>query len=224
MGSAASRLTIEEQSRVTDIFLSHAHLDHTKDIAFFAENVFTRVKSPVTVRGTADTLAKINENLLNNAIWPDFTALPSEANSILRYEALEPGKPLRLKELEVLTVPVHHPGGCVAHFFASATGTLLYTGDTGPTEAVWEEVNRRGTKMKAILLETSFPNRLQEVAEVSGHHTPQSLAKELRKIKTEAPVFVYHLKAPYRDETKKELEQVDDARIHVLEAGIKIEF
>ena len=35
MGSASSRLTLAEQSRITDIFLSHAHLDHTKDLAFF---------------------------------------------------------------------------------------------------------------------------------------------------------------------------------------------
>ncbi len=225
MGSAASRLTIGEQAKVSDIFLSHAHLDHTKDITFFAENIFTLSQAPVNIRGTKDTLEKLKAHLLNDRLWPDFTILPNKTKPILQYVPFEVGTPFLVGELEVLGIPVTHPGGCVALFFKSQTGTLLYTGDTGPTEEVWKEVNRRNSDMKAILLETSFPNRLESVAEVSGHHTPSTLYQEMEKIRFKnVPIFVYHMKAPYQGEIVQELDALNDERIRLLEPGMKIEF
>lgn len=225
MGSTASRLTIEEQSRITDIFVSHAHLDHTKDLAFFSENIFTRVKRAVTVRGTADTLRKLQEHLLNNELWPDFTILPTRADAILKFEPFEVGKPIQMGDLTVHTVDVNHPGGCVGLFFESKDGCVLYSGDTGPTEKIWVEVNRFGSKIKAVLLEASFPSRLDKLAEISGHLTPETLAREIQKFsEVKAPIYVYHLKAPYRDETIKELMAINDARVRILEPGMEITF
>ncbi len=225
MGSAASRLTIEEQAQVTDVFLSHAHLDHTKDLAFFSENIFSRITSPVTVHATSETIHKLNGHILNNEIWPDFTILPTQKNSILKYAPFHANKRFQAADLEFLAIPVNHPGGCVALFIQSKSGTILYTGDTGPTEEVWKEVNRRGEDVKGILLECSFPDRLASLAEVSGHHTPASFARELKKVHTKnIPVFAYHLKAPYRDETLRELAVLGDSRIHILEPGMRIEF
>jgi glyoxylase-like metal-dependent hydrolase (beta-lactamase superfamily II) len=162
---------------------------------------------------------------LNNELWPDFTTLPSEAKPILRYEPFEPGKTFRVGDIEVHAVPVNHVGGCVALFLKGERKTVLYTGDTGPTEAVWVEANRRGPEIAAILLETSFPNRLAKVAEDSGHHTPETLERELSKIaRKDVPVFIYHLKAPYQEEILSELKEIDDPRIRILEAGMQIEF
>lgn len=225
MGAVASRLTLPEQARITDLLLSHAHLDHSKDVAFFAENVFTLSKEPVRVRGTSDTLAKVRSHLLNNELWPDFTALPSKEKPILRYEPFGENKPFRVGSLEVLAVPVNHVGGCVALFLKGERKTVLYTGDTGPTEEVWKEANRRGDEIAAILLETSFPNRMAKVAAESGHHTPETFARELKKIaRKDVPVFAYHLKAPYQAEILAELKEVDDPRLRILEAGMEIEF
>jgi cAMP phosphodiesterase len=225
MGAVASRLTLPEQAKIKDILLSHAHLDHSKDVAFFAENVFTFSVGPVAVRGTADTLEKVRTHLLNDEVWPDFTALPSRSQPILRYEPFETGRAFRVGDVEVFAVPVHHVGGCVALFLKGEEKTVLYTGDTGPTDEVWRETNRRGKEIAAILLETSFPNRLAKVAEESGHHTPETLRRELQKIdRKDVPVFIYHLKAPYQDEILSELKRVDDSRVRILEAGMQIEF
>lgn len=225
MGSAASRLALTEQSKITDIFLSHAHLDHTKDIAFFAENIFQTGSRPVKLRGTQNTLDKIRRNILNDEIWPNFAVLPQKVKPMLEYEPFEIQKEFSCGSLKVLAIDVNHPGGCEALFFQSSTGSILYTGDTGPTDKVWEEVNRRKSDMKAILLETSFPNRLSEVAQASGHHTPESFSHEIRKIHLDSvPIFVYHLKAPYQDETVKELKELIDHRVRFLEPGMRIDF
>lgn len=225
MGAMASRLTLKEQAKVNDVVLSHAHLDHIKDVAFFAENIFTLGSKPVYVRGTKDTLKKVETHLLNNELWPDFTTLPSKENPIVRYEPFEVQKSFRVGEVELFAVPVNHVGGCVALFLTGEKKTILYTGDTGPTEEVWNETNRRKDEIAAILLETSFPNRLASVAEDSGHLTPEMLVGELAKIeRKDVPVFIYHLKAPYQEEILVELKKIDDPRLRMLEAGMQIEF
>jgi cAMP phosphodiesterase len=225
MGSAASRLTLSEQSNVTDIFLSHAHLDHTKDLAFFSENIFKLVTKPVRVRGTEDTVRTVREHLLNNRIWPDFTELPTKSERVLSYEPFERKKALKMPGFEMYAVPVNHPGGCEALFFSTPNGTVLYTGDTGPTEEVWEEAKKRKESLKAVLLEASFPNRLESLAHLSGHLTPRLLEGELEKLGgVDVPVFTYHMKVPYQEETKKELMELSDSRIRILEPGMKIEF
>ena len=45
--------------------------------------------------------------------------------------------------------------------------------------------------LKAVITETSFPNELQDLANVSGHLTPSTLADELRKLKKDVPVYLY---------------------------------
>src|ERR1043166_7968430 len=132
MGSAASRLTLKEQAKVTDIFLSHAHLDHTKDLAFFCENTFQHSKAPVRVRGSEKTLRSVKEHLLNDLLWPDFSKIPKPKKPMIIYEATPPRKSIEVSGMEVFTIPVNHPGSCDAHFFSTSEGTILYTGDTGP--------------------------------------------------------------------------------------------
>jgi cAMP phosphodiesterase len=225
MGSAASRLTVHQQSQITDIFLSHAHLDHTKDLAFFCENTFTTSKYPVRIRGSKKTLQSVKEHLLNELLWPDFSKLPNPKKPMIVYEPIPPRISIEASEMEILSIPVNHPGSCEAHFFSTSKGTVLYTGDTGPTEEVWEEVKKRKKKMKGILLEASFPDSMSDLAHLSGHLTPKLFEIEIQKMdKVDCPIFAYHLKAPYLDETRQELYDLGDSRVHLLEPGMKIEF
>ena len=72
-------------------------------------------------------------------------------------------------------------------------------------------------RVRAIVVETSFPNRLEALAEVSGHLTPSLLARELDKMPP-CPVWVYHIKPMFHDETVDELTRLD-GRVRVLSDG-----
>lgn len=225
MGSGASRLTLEEQLGIKHIFLSHAHLDHTKDLAFFSENVFSRRKNPVEVHASAATLAVLKAHMFNDALWPDFTALPTKEDPVVRFVPFSVGDPVVADGVGMNSVSVNHPGGCEALFFTSSHGTIVYSGDTGPTTDLWNEINRRGDEVKAVLLECSFPNRLESVANESGHLTPKLFHGELKKLASaKVAVYAYHIKAPYRDEILRELEILHDPRVSILEPGMKIQF
>jgi hypothetical protein len=57
---------------------------------------------------------------------------------------------------------------------------IAYTGDTGPTDRFWETMAVHD--VKCLIMETSFPNRLEKLALASGHLTPSLLEKEIAKM------------------------------------------
>ncbi len=225
MGSAAMVLPLEQQSAVRNVLLSHAHLDHIKDLPFLVENVFRPEGAPIHIYGTATTLSLLRQHIFNNIIWPDFAVLPTPEQGMLEYHEVQPHDSFTIGRLQVHAIPVNHPGGCEAFLLESDKGILVYSGDTGPTEELWEAINARSDFISAILVETSFPNRLDSLAQVSGHLTPQRLQHELSKLNLgDVPIFIYHIKEATRAETVAELESLQDPRLQLLEPGMKIEF
>src|SRR6478735_7722022 len=74
--------------------------------------------------------------------------------------------------------------------------------------SLWPDFTRIPTRknLKAVLLETSFPNKLQQLADISGHLTPQTLESELKKFnRNGTEVFLYHLKPAFVPQLKDEL-------------------
>jgi glyoxylase-like metal-dependent hydrolase (beta-lactamase superfamily II) len=223
-GSAASVLTLEEQCAVSDVFLTHAHLDHVKGLPFLAENVLGRRDGPVTVRAAEDTIGKLRRHLLNGEIWPDFTRIPDETSPVLRYAPIADGETVRVGGLAFDAIPMNHPGGCSGFLVAGGSGTLAFSGDTGPTEEFWAEIRRRGDAVTDIIVETSFPNRLGDVAERSGHLTPRTLAVELDKLgDVPGRIHVHAEKAPTRDETRAEIVALPGLDLGFLEPGMVLE-
>jgi cAMP phosphodiesterase len=71
-----------------------------------------------------------------------------------------------------------------------------------------------------VVLEASFPNRLQELADLSRHLTPQTLAKEVEKLgMPSVPILVTHLKPQYRAEIIKDLKTIKGYRLRILKEG-----
>jgi cAMP phosphodiesterase len=225
MGSAASTLSLAEQASIRHVLLSHAHLDHIKDLPFVIENVFRPGGDPLQVYAMAATLDALRSHIFNDAVWPDFTVLPTPDDGVLEYHELVFGQPMQVGALQVTAFPVNHPGGCAGFLLDSGDGILVVSGDTGPTQELWNAVNARAPHVRAVLVETSFPNRLNSLADVSGHLTPARLQRELEKLHlSDVPVYVYHIKEPTRAETVAELEQLGDARLRILEPGTTIDF
>jgi ribonuclease BN (tRNA processing enzyme) len=225
MGSAAASLPLERQVAVRSVLLSHAHLDHIKDLPFLVENVYRPGSRPLDVYATSATLDALRQHIFNDSVWPDFTVLPTPEEGVLDYHEVRHGEKAQIGALQVTAIPVNHPGGCAGFLLDSGDGVLVYSGDTGPTRQLWEAVNQLARPLRAILVETSFPDRLQSLAAASGHLTPGRLREELDKIDDkDVAVYVYHLKEPTRQETVAELLALGDARIQLLEPGMDITF
>ena len=73
--------------------------------------------------------------------------------------------------------------------------------------------------LKAMIVETAFPNRLEDLARASGHLTPTKLRQEINKMPPDLPIWIFHVKPQLYQETAAELAQIDPERIHILEQG-----
>ncbi len=202
-GSITQALPIEAQRRIRRIVLTHSHLDHTASIPFLVENVFGEPPQPLEILLTPQVCHTVKMHLFNNDTWPDFTRIPNDLPA-LRLTEVKPREPFSVNELRLTAVPVRHTVPTHAYLVEDASGSVLFTSDTGPTEEVWQVANR-AANLRAVIVELSFPNRLQRVADVSLHLTPATLASELAKLTRDVPVYLYHFKPPYVDELRAEL-------------------
>lgn len=218
-GSVTAALPLGAQSGIEHVLVSHAHLDHIVGLAFLIDNTQSAqsaIGHPTSV--TAASLAPVVDDLrahcFNSRLWPDFTKLPSVEEPMLRLQTLREREAIEFGDITVIPVPVQHsvPGtGFILH---DGTSGFVFSGDTGPTTDLWK-VARDMHGIRAIVVETAFPNRLESLAKISGHFTPALLQREMEKM-PDAPLWVYHIKPACYEETVEELERIGD-RVHILE-------
>jgi ribonuclease BN (tRNA processing enzyme) len=204
-GSITQALPLEAQRRIRQIVLTHSHLDHTASIPFLVENTFAEQRDALEILVTPQVLRTVKLHLFNNDTWPDFTRIPNDLLPALRLVQVEPRTPVSVKGLRLTPVPVHHVVPTHGYLVEEEEGgAVLFTSDTGPTQEVWDVANRTA-KLRALIVEVSFPSRMQQVADVSLHLTPTTLAVELAKLRREVKVYLYHLKPAYVAELRDEL-------------------
>jgi cAMP phosphodiesterase len=223
-GTITSVLTLEEQLKIEYVFLTHAHLDHIRDIMFLVDNIFYLKRPfPLVLVSSPQILDTVRTHLFNGQIWPDFSSIPSSANPVLKMLPIQHGELLCVGPWQVTATPVNHTVETVAYTLESDTETVIFIGDTGPTAAIWAEASEK-SHLKAIFIETSLPNRLEELARLTRHLTPHGLAGELEKLhQEEAEVYVFHVKLHHDEEIEKELRDLPDSRrIHLLRDGQRI--
>jgi ribonuclease BN (tRNA processing enzyme) len=101
-------------------------------------------------------------------------------------------------------VEVNHIVPTTGLLLRQGRSSVIFTSDTGPTSRIWEVANAT-EDLAALITEVSFPNRMQDVADVSLHLTPKTLSAELEKLERDVPVYLYHFKPPYIEELREEL-------------------
>ena len=67
----------------------------------------------------------------------------------------------------------------------------------------------------------SFPNREQKLATVSGHHTPRTLLKDLKKLAKpqDLPTLLYHMKPVFQSELEQECARLKGVNLTVAALG-----
>ncbi len=214
-GSVAEGIPIAEQSLINHILISHPHLDHIRDLGFLCDNCFGLKKKPFEVYTNSEVKEAITNHLMNDLIWPDFSKIPSAEKPTMRFHEIEVEEILKLGTYKVLPIYVHHFCHAMGFIIEKGDKAILFTQDTGPTERIWE-IAAQYKNLKAIFTEVSFPNAHQKVADLSRHHTPKSLAAEIKKMPADIPIFVGHIKPGFQDVLYQEISDLDDDRITVL--------
>jgi ribonuclease BN (tRNA processing enzyme) len=221
-GSLTQVLAVDEQVEVRSILLSHSHMDHIASLPFFIENVYGQGQRAVDIYASSATIYSIRKYLFNNATWPDFTRLPNHLLPAVRFHELEPERPFTLDGVTFTPIPVHHLVPTFGFLIEQDGRSLLWSSDTGPTQRLWEIANRT-PGLAAVCLETSFDDSMQEIADVSLHLTPTTMAHELRKLRRDVPILLHHLKPTCVARIHEEVAALGREGVGFLEQGGVVE-
>ena len=219
-GSLTSGLDLKLQYQLEAVLVSHAHLDHIRDLATIADNRAQYGCKPLLVAGTAATLDVLKRHFFNGLIWPDFTAIPSKKEPTIQYKVLKPEVRVEIAGFGVRAISVTHTIDTSAFIVDKNGASMAYSGDTGPTDRLWEVLNKE-KDLRALLMEVSFPNEEQKVATLSGHHSPQTLVLDLKKYKhpKDLPTLLYHIKPAFQSVVEKQCAKLKGVNLTVLSLG-----
>jgi ribonuclease BN (tRNA processing enzyme) len=220
-GSATAVLSLRAQQRITNILVTHTHLDHVMTLGTLADNLYGKRQTSINLWSTGEVIDGLRKFFFNNQIWPDFTRItgPTQRAPVLKLRKLPQYRSIPVGSHSVTAVGVNHVVPSVAFFVQNGNKTLLHVGDTGPTEKVWS-IAQEHANLLAVVLEASFPNRLQEIADRSRHLTARTLAREINKLgEKSVPILVTHLKPEYRREIIADLRSLKNRHLKILKDG-----
>ncbi len=205
-GTVTPLLTFEEQERITDVLISHSHLDHIRDLPFILDNrlMLDEVRT-INVWALEETITILKEHLFNDLLWPDFTRLPVPERPVLRFQELFPGMFLKVGGYQVKSVLVNHSVPASGVIIKDDEGKGVgYTGDTGRTRRFWEEIYKEG--VEHIIVEVSFPDGHHDMAGSSGHYSPRVLIEDLKRFTLhERNIYITHVKPQFQEEIEREM-------------------
>jgi 3',5'-cyclic-nucleotide phosphodiesterase len=219
-GSLTSGLDLKLQYELEAVLVSHAHLDHIRDLATIADNRAQYGCKPLVVAGTAATLDILRRHFFNGLIWPDFSLIPSKREPTIKYKVLKSEQRVEIAGYGVRAIAVTHTIDTSAFIIDKGGASVAYSGDTGPTDRLWELLAKE-KDLRALLMEVSFPNEQQRVATLSGHHTPQTLARDLAKLATaqDLPTLLYHIKPAFQTVVERQCAKLKGVNLSVLSLG-----
>jgi cAMP phosphodiesterase len=219
-GTIGSVLDEQQQLKIKHILLTHAHLDHIKDLPFLADNIaMNNQRHQVTVISIPEVIDALRANLFNDVVWPDFTKVPSSRAPIIRLESITPNRTIKVDGYRVTAHLVNHSVPAVGYVIENASGQkLLYMGDTGPNEEIWESLN--GDHLSGVIIEVSLPTIRRSIALKTGHLTPGLLVKELDKMGTVPDtIYITHSKPMYKKKVQEELKKLDIKNMKIMRDG-----
>ncbi len=208
-GSLASALSAAELAEIRAILLTHHHFDHIRDIPTLG--LANRdAPTSVAVFSQPQTLRGVHEHLIDGDVYPDLTQPLDGAAPRFDFQPLEPWKPLRVLGYRVKPIPVPHPVPSVGYVVTSDSGDCAaFSGDTGGELLPFFQEQ---PAPRVLFVESTFPNRLESLAKMTGHLTPRLLRGQLlealrRGLKPPA-IVVVHRGLGAEEELAEELGEV----------------
>jgi ribonuclease BN (tRNA processing enzyme) len=196
-GSAASVLDNERLSGIRHILLTHSHIDHIKELPFILDVACFGKSNGINIWGSRVTLNALKKHLFNGILWPKLRQLGFDKSSC-RFITL-PKDAFDLNGVSVRSLKAEHIEGARSFVISECDKHVIFSGDTAYVPRLFNLAASLSARLKMFFVEASFPDRMVEVARLTGHLTPSIIGRELHHF-SKTKVIVYHIKPRYFDE------------------------
>ncbi len=219
-GTGIGDLQLDEIASIRHVFLTHAHLDHIAGLPMLVDSVFAEdFDKPLTVYAREETLRAIQDHLFNDVIWPNFAKLPSAERPMLRYQVCSPGDTVTIEHRNFYAVDVMHTVPTLGYTVQNSGGVFAVSGDTKTNETLWPVLNACND-LRVLVIEVSFPDEMEQLANDAGHYCPSTLAKDLERLQHEPEIWLTGMKPGEEDRILEQvLSAAPDKNIQMLSRG-----
>ncbi|CAB3793861.1 3',5'-cyclic-nucleotide phosphodiesterase [Pararobbsia alpina] len=209
-GTGVGDLDCDALARIDRVFVTHAHIDHIAFLPLMIDAVGALRSVPLVVHCTRATEAILRAHLFNDALWPDFSRIPSPAKPYFRFKSMEVGESCTLDHSthgprSLTALPANHTTPAVGYRLDGPSGSLAFSGDTTLCPEFWQALAQIPT-LRYLIVETAFPDSQRDLAIASKHLCPSMLAAQLPSLSASFELFIAHLKPGHEDLTMSELE------------------
>ena len=211
-GTGVGDLSLEEMRGIRHVLLTHSHLDHVAALPLMVDAIASQLDNPIHVHALPGTIAALKAHVFNNVIWPDFTSIPSAASPFVAFHEIQVGQTLELRRKMVEVLPAVHTVPACGFAVTAGAGCWVFTGDTERNPAFWRRLNQ--LDVRALVIETAFSNREEDLARRSLHLSPQALAEELDCIDKDKtfPIYITHTKPAETELIMTEIQRFDQTQ------------
>jgi ribonuclease BN (tRNA processing enzyme) len=218
-GTGLGDLTLDQMRGIEHVLLTHSHLDHVAALPLMLDAIGSGLKSPIEVHALPGTISALKAHLFNDVIWPDFTRIPSPDAPFVRFREIQVGDVLHFGGKQVEVLPAVHTVPAVGYAVTAGQRSWVFTGDTERNPAFWRRLNE--IDVGALVIETAFSNREQDLAVRSLHLSPHSLSQELDCIAKDKqfPIYITHTKPAETDLIMSEIQRFDQTQPFGADGG-----
>lgn len=207
---------LDVQRRITDVVLSHPHLDHTASLPMFLDNVFGAHPNGVRIWASESTERALRKHCFNGVIWPDLIALDSDEGRHLEMHRFRDGETIQVDQLTITPIALDHVGPTHGFLIDDGRTACAVVSDTHEVDGVWPILDA-APRLDAVFLECSFPNRMKWLADVSKHLTPGGFARQSALLSRPVRWIAIHLKAAFAEETAAELDALQMEHLEIAD-------
>lgn len=222
-GTVTEAISRRGLKKIKQILISHTHIDHVKGLFPLVDELVMMGDYSIELISVPPILEIITKNLLNNLIWPDFTVIPSASKAVIRLRGIPMEELTGLGQVSVKPVLMTHTVYTVGFVVREGERGFMFTSDTGPTKRFWEVAGEE-KEIEFIIADVSFPDRLADLATISGHMTPSMLMEHIDRYDLGSRFFyVTHIKPVFAREIMAEIEASKRKNIGILRQGETLE-
>lgn len=218
-GSLAFAANDVQRKLLRDVVLTHTHLDHIAGLPLFIDDLFSTLETPLRVHASHETCRILKEHVFNGCIYPPFHKLCNSFGKVLEFLPFEENQSFSAAHLQCTPIPVNHIVPTAGLIFSDGAKTFAYSADTAENDEFWQALNRL-ERLDALFIECALPDSQTALASESHHLTPQTLASELKKLRTNnTQIFVVNIKPMFYSEIVEEIAALAVNNLEIMRTG-----